>query len=354
MKILVIGAGPTGLTAAIELASQGASCRIVERRTEPSELSRAVGIMPATINALESLGVAEAILSEAMPLRKIHLVRAGKTLMNLDNRSEEFRDHVIIGLPQNRTEEILCDALAAHNVHVEYGLTANEITTDDHTATVRFSNNTKETYDWVIAADGIGSSVRDQLGIAYPGKDLQGEWSIADVDVGGDFDPELVMLDIQAPGNVFTMVLPIEQKRARIVSSTPDALAALTQPLVIVNVRRTGTFRISIRQAETYRKGRVLLAGDAAHCHSPIGGKGMNLGMADAVSAACAIIDGKVDNYSEERHRVGVMVMKKTEGARAMVTSNNPFAKAVIWLAAKAIYSLPSAHRAFMRLLTEI
>ena len=80
----------------------------------------------------------------------------------------------------------------------------------------------------------------------------------------------------------------------------------------------------------------------------------MNLGMADAVSAACAIIDGKVDNYSEERHRVGVMVIKKTEGARAMVTSNNPFAKAVIWLAAKAIYSLPSAHRAFMRLLTEI
>jgi 2-polyprenyl-6-methoxyphenol hydroxylase-like FAD-dependent oxidoreductase len=158
MKILVIGAGPTGLTAAIALASQGASCRIVERRTEPSELSRAVGIMPPTINALESLGVAEAILSEAMPLRKIHLVRAGKTLMNLDNRSEEFRDNVIIGLPQNRTEEILRDALAAHNVNVEYGLTANEITTDDHTATVRFSNNTKETYDWVIAADGIGRS----------------------------------------------------------------------------------------------------------------------------------------------------------------------------------------------------
>ena len=354
MKALVIGAGPTGLTAALELAAHGVNCRIVERRTEPSKLSRAVGIMPATIEALEPLGVAGAILSEAMPLRKIRLMRSGKTLMSLDNRSAEFRDNVIIGLPQNRTEEILRDELAARNVQVEYGLTVNGVTTDDQTATVRFSDNTTETYDWVIAADGIKSIARDQLGIAYPGLDLPGEWSIADVDVGGDFDPELVVLDIQAPGNVFSMILPVEPRRARIVSSTPDALAALTQPLEIDNVRRTGTFRISIRQAETYRKGRVLLAGDAAHCHSPVGGKGMNLGMADAVSAARAIINDQVDEYSEERHRIGVVILRMTEAARAMAMSNNPFAKAVIWVAAKAIHSLPVAHRTFMRLLTKI
>jgi 2-polyprenyl-6-methoxyphenol hydroxylase-like FAD-dependent oxidoreductase len=354
MKVLVIGAGPTGLTAALELAAHGVNCRIVERRTEPSTLSRAVGIMPATIEALEPLGVAGAIRSEAMPLRKIRLMRSGKTLMSLDNRSAEFRDNVIIGLPQNRTEEILRDELAARNVQVEYGLTVNGVTTDDQTATVRFSDNTTETYDWVIAADGIKSIARDQLGIAYPGLDLPGEWSIADVDVGGDFDPELVVLDIQAPGNNFSMVLPIESRRARIVSSTPDALAALTQPLEIDNVRRTGTFRISIRQAETYRKGRVLLAGDAAHCHSPVGGKGMNLGMADAVSAARAIINDQVDEYSEERHRIGVVILRMTEAARVMAMSNNPFAKAVVWVAAKAIQLLPVAHRTFMRLLTKI
>jgi 2-polyprenyl-6-methoxyphenol hydroxylase-like FAD-dependent oxidoreductase len=325
MKVLVIGAGPTGLTAALELAAHGVNCRIVERRTEPSKLSRAVGIMPATIKALEPLGVAGAILSEAMPLRRIRLMRSGKTLMSLDNRSAEFRDNVIIGLPQNRTEEILRDELAARNVQVEYGLTVNGVTTDDQTATVRFSDNTTETYDWVIAADGIKSIARDQLGIAYPGLD-----------------------------NNFSMVLPIESRRARIVSSTPDALAALTQPLEIDNVRRTGTFRISIRQAETYRKGRVLLAGDAAHCHSPVGGKGMNLGMADAVSAARAIINDQVDEYSEERHRIGVVILRMTEAARAMAMSNNPFAKAVIWVAAKAIHSLPVAHRTFMRLLTKI
>lgn len=354
VKVLVIGAGPTGLRAALEFAALGVPCRIVERRTEPSKLSRAVGIMPATIASLESIGIAEAILTEAMPLRKIRLMRSGKLLMSLDNRAPEYRDNVIIGLPQNRTEEILSDALAAQNVRVEYGLTVKEVSTDDEKVEVRFSDDTAETYDWVVAADGIQSATREQLGIAFPGQDLPGEWSIADVDVGGDFDPELVMLDVQGPANLFNMVLPIEARRARVVASTPDALAALTLPLEIVNVRRTGTFRISVRQAETYRKGRVLLAGDAAHCHSPLGGKGMNLGMADAVSAARAIMNGCVDDYSEERHEIGVTILKMTEGARKMVTSNNPFAKAIVSMAAATIDSVPYAHGKFMEMMTKI
>ena len=91
----------------------------------------------------------------------------------------------------------------------------------------------------------------------------------------------------------------------RIVSSTPDALAALTEPMQIANARRTGTFTISIRQAVTYDKGRVLLAGDAAHCHSPVGGKGMNLEIADAVAAVTAIVDGTTSRYTEARHAHG-------------------------------------------------
>lgn len=354
MKILVIGGGPTGLTAALELVAHNIKCRIVERRTEPSELSRAVGIMPPTIDALKLLGAGEAILAEAMPLRKIELVRAGKTLMRLDNTTPEFRDRVILGLPQNRTEEILRDALAERGVHVEYGMSVEDTKTDNQSTTVQFSDGSAETYDWVIAADGIRSHTREQLGIAYPGIDLPGEWSIADVDVAGDFDPELVLLDVQGSANSFLMILPIEARRARIVSSTPDALAAMNHPLEIENVRRTGTFQISIRQAETYSKGRVLLAGDAAHCHSPLGGKGMNLGMADAVAAARAIATGQVAGYSAARHLAGADILKKTEVARKITTSNSPVAKALLWVATRTVSSIPAAHRAFMRLMTQI
>lgn len=354
MKTLVIGAGPTGLTAALELAANNLKCRIVERRTTPSELSRAVGIMPATITALKRLGADDMILAEAMPLRKIELLREGKTLMMLDNTSPKFKNRVILGLPQNRTEEILRDLLAKRGIYVEYGMSVENVETDNLSSTVQFSDDSTETYDWVIAADGIGSQTREQLGIAYPGIDLPGEWSIADVDVAGEFDPELVQLDVQGPKNRFLMILPIEARRARIVSSTPDALAAMNQSLAIKNVRRTGKFQISIRQAETYRKGRVLLAGDAAHCHSPLGGKGMNLGMADAVAAAQAVASGQVENYSAERHLVGADVLKKTEAARKIITSNSPVAKVLLWGVAKAISSIPAAHRTFMRVLTQI
>lgn len=354
MKTLVIGGGPTGLTAALELAAHDIKCRIVERRTEPSMLSRAVGIIPSTIDALKPLGAGEAIVAEAMPLRKIELVRAGKTLMQLDNTTPEFSDRVILGLPQNRTEEILRDVLANLGVHVEYGVSVENTISDDQTATAKFSDGSTDSYDWVIAADGIGSRTREQLGIAYPGIDLPGEWSIADVDVAGDFDPELVQLDVQGPGNSFLMILPIEARRARIVSSTPDALAAMNQSLKIENVRRTGKFQISIRQAETYSKGRVLLAGDAAHCHSPLGGKGMNLGMADAVAAARAIATGQVEGYSAARHSAGADVLKATEAARKITTSNSPAAKALLWFVSRIVPLIPAAHRAFMRNLTQL
>ncbi len=351
VKVLVIGAGPTGLTAALALSAGGVSCRIVERRTEPSALSRAVGIMPVTIDLLRPLGAADKILAEAMSLRQILLTRAGKPLMRLDNRAPEHRNRVILGLPQNRTEEISRDVLAKNGVHVEYGVVVDSIETDDQRVIAGFSDGSSQTYEWVIAADGIKSRTREQLGIAYPGHDLPGEWSIADVDVVGEFDPELVMLDAQAPGGVFTMVLPIEERRARIVSSTPDALTALVHPLEIGNVRRTGTFQISIRQAESYRKHRVLLAGDAAHCHSPLGGKGMNLGMADAVAAAKAIIGGNVESYSNEHHRVGMGILKKTEAARKVVTSNNLLVKTALTTVTIAVSNLPFARRAFMKTL---
>ena len=354
MKVLVVGAGPTGLTAALALAKGGVACRIVERRTAPSELSRAVGIMPVTIEALGKWGAGDAIVAEAMAIKKVHLARSARPLMQLDNSAPQFADRTMRGLPQNRTEEILRDALTASGVEVEYGLSVDDISATDDAARVAFSDGTEARYDWVIGADGIGSTVRQKMGIAYPGLDLPDVWSIADVDIDGPFDPEKILLDVQQPGNAFIMALPIEKRRARIVSSTPDALSALNYPLKIGAVRRTGTFTISVRQAETYTKGRVLLAGDAAHCHSPMGGKGMNLGVADAVAAAEAILNGTTATYSDARHAVGQRVMKNTEIGRKLVTSNALWAKALISVVTKMIAALPGGRQVFLRGLTQL
>jgi len=352
MDVLVVGAGPVGLSAALGLAELGIKCRIVERRTKPSELSRAVGIIPQTLGFLRPSEAGEAIVAEGMALSHTRVVRGGKTLLEIDASGPAFQGHTMIGLPQNRTEEILRDPLHRLGVTVEYGHQVEQISTDPDHASVDISDQVNARFDWVIAADGIGSTVRQQLGIAYPGFDLATEWSIAGVDLQGAFDPRQAIAYIQGPGGLFVLVLPIEAHRVRVVSSTPDALAALPQPLGISRIRRTVTFKISVRQVETYQRGRVLLAGDAAHCHSPVGGRGMNLGIDDAFAAAKAVHTGNVGTYATDRHKIGGEVMRASESARKTITSNGAFSRSATGAVLAAVQKLPRLQRAVMARMT--
>lgn len=359
MNILIIGAGPTGLSAALELGAHGLSCRIVERRKAPSELSRAIGIMPATLNALTRLGAGAAISAEGMAIHRITLKRGSRPLMRLDVTKGKIGSDFMTALPQNRTEEILTDALRDKGIQPEYGVTVEQVSTDGKTAVAAFGDGTEAAFDWIIAADGIHSAARQSLGIAYPGFDLPDEWSIADVDVAeealmGPFDPNGAVGYIQDADGGFGMVLPMEPRRARVVSSTRDALAALSEPLPVENIRRTATFSIAIRQAETYQKGRVLLAGDAAHCHSPVGGKGMNLGISDGIAAARAIALGETDGYSNARHEIGARVMTASERGRKFITANTPITRLTATTAGFLAERVPAVGAAFMRGLTQL
>jgi len=349
IKVLIVGAGPTGLTAALELARHGILPEIVERRTEPSELSRAVGIIPATIDKLRPTGVGEAILKEGMPFRKVSFYRGSKHLMSFDLTKLTKKGEVMTGLPQNRTEQLMGEGLSKLGVEIQYGITVVDIKTDDEKTTIQFENGQTKNYDWVIAADGIDSIVREKLEIPYNGIDLLGKWSIADVEINGDYDPEMFSAWIQGDSGEFTFIMPIESKRMRIVSSTPDAIKSLPINLDIKKVRRTGTFKISVRQAETYLKGRVLLAGDAAHCHSPVGGKGMNLGIDDAVAAANAIIDGTTNEYTVKRHKIGKQVLRVSENGRKFILTKNPVKKFITSILFSIIHRTVFLQKLFVR-----
>jgi len=349
LEILIIGAGPTGLTAALEFARIGIIPKIVDKKTEPSEISRAVGIMPESIEKLRSTGVGETILREGMAFRKIEIHRGNKLLMSLDFSKSLER------MPQNRTETIMREALEKLGAKVNYGCTVIDVETSDKQATVRFSDNKSQSYDWVIGADGIESTVRMKLGIRYLGYDLSEIWSIADVELKGGYDPELISAWIQEENNGdFILVLPIELNRVRIVSSTPDCLKSLPINLKIQKIRRTGTFKISIRQAETYLKGRVLLAGDAAHCHSPVGGRGMNLGIDDAIAAVRSILDEKTFEYTKKRHEIGARIMKQSEFARKTIKSNKFLVKAFTGIALKLVHHIGFLQRALIRRMTRL
>jgi len=171
--------------------------------------------------------------------------------------------------------------------------------------------------------------VREQAGIAYPGEDLPDDWAIADVDVE-NWPDATCFNGYLLPKGEAVIVVPLEPNRMRVIANDPDALAQLPVAMKVTNIRRAGVFKISVRQAERYQKGKVFLAGDAAHCHSPVGGRGMNLGIADAVDLAGRFADGGLDGYHTARHTAGRDVLRLSETGRKALMSRNPLVRGAL------------------------
>ncbi|MDQ2092837.1 FAD-dependent oxidoreductase [Rhodalgimonas zhirmunskyi] len=337
MNILIVGAGPTGLTAAVELSRRGLIPQIIEQRPSPSGLSRAVGILDHSLDLLTPSGVADAIRSEAISVQGFIIHHEATPLgciplAGLDGAS-------LHALAQDRTETHLHDALNRYGGKVRYGVSFLGLAQDDTGVTVDTSDGT-ERYDLVIGADGVGSQVRKALGLAYPGHTLPETWSIADVDARGWPDPDWFQAFLLPAGQV-AIVVPLEKDRFRAISSTPDVLADLPRKLDVSHVHRTGTFTIQVRQVEDYAKGRVYLAGDAAHSHSPVGGRGMNLGIADAAELAQRIADATLEGYSAARHAKGQHVITLSERARKLVQSKSWLTRAGVETALRVITHVP-------------
>lgn len=344
-SILIVGAGTTGLTAAVELARNGLNPVVIEKRSGPSQLSRAVGILPRSLEILKPSGVADAILAEAIAFSGIafHVGarRIATLALNFDATSR------IWGLPQDRTEAHLSDALHRYGGQVQYGTAFERLVQDASGVTVRYGA-TEARFDHVIGADGVHSPVRMALGMAFPGYDLPGQWSIADVDSPGWRDPAMFQGFILPQGQV-VVVVPLDAHRFRLISSLPDALAALPVPMPVSNLRNTGAFTISVRQVSQYQSGRVYLAGDAAHCHSPIGGRGMNLGMADAAELVGRLIAGDMAGYTAARHAEGAHVLAFSERARRVLQSTNPLVTGTVRSVMRLASAIPPLGRVVMR-----
>ena len=161
----------------------------------------------------------------------------------------------------------------------------------------------------------MGSAVRQAMDIPYDGVDLPDTWSIADVEAENWPEPDSFKAFFIG-GGAAVIVVPLEAARFRVIANRPDALEALPVPMDIRHIRREGEFQISVRQARHYSQGRVFLAGDAAHCHSPVGGRGMNLGIADAADLARRFVEGGLDGYHAARHGDGAEVIRFSEMGR--------------------------------------
>jgi len=338
MNILIVGAGPAGLTAGVELARRGIAATIIDRRAGGSTLSRAVGIVPLSLKLLEPSGVTARLLDEGIQMQAVKFYSGDKQLaaIPLGPAKPQYGYGHILMLPQDQTEAALADAFTALGGVVRYDTGFEGLTQDDDAVAVTLNGGACETYDYVVGADGIKSSVRGALGLDYPGHDLGETWSIADVNCEGWANPDDFTLCILPAGGI-AVVAPIGVDRCRVISNTPDALKSLPLPMEITQINREGQFTISVRQVGDYRKGRVFLAGDAAHCHSPVGGRGMNLGIADACELAACFERGDLDRYSRVRHKAGAATIAGSERVRKMATATNPLRRIVFHAALKTV-----------------
>jgi 2-polyprenyl-6-methoxyphenol hydroxylase-like FAD-dependent oxidoreductase len=360
-SVIVVGAGPTGLMLAVELALAGISCRILERRAEESNLTRAFGVHARTLEVLDMRGMADELISQGLRVPEVrpHL---GKIGLRLDLNHPESRFPYVLIVPQARTEKLLEARAHALGVEIVRGAEVVGLYQDETGVelTVNGSDGTRSEWaDYVVGCDGAHSTVRRLLGVGFVGESYDTHIMLADVRLSEEL-PTAVNAYVSRDGVVVLPAFGDGWYRAVIWDRRREHVP-LNEPLGLDEVR--GSFRriagtdfsmremrwstrflSERRQAEHYRVGCVFLAGDAAHVHSPLGALGMNTGIQDAINLGwklAANIHGwappwLLDTYQTERHPVGRDTLRVTDLLQRVVVAS-PLMRAVRPLLARFV-----------------
>lgn len=355
-SVTVVGAGPTGLVLACELAKAGLAVRVLEKRTQRNARSRAIGLEPRTLEQLDLCGVADALVERGLPWR---LQPMGDRKGFLDYGRLDTPFPYVLILAQSHTEEILADHAVKAGAEIVrdaqvVGLdqSADSVTlhvrgTDDHTWL--------QESDYVVGCDGVRSDIREFAGIGFTGLSYPESLIVADVRLSAP-PPGLVDAKISRRGlvavfplddDVFRLVI-LDHERMRVPLEEPVTQAELSDSVVSIFGEDLGVrdpvwmsrFRSEQRLADSYRAGRVLLAGDAAHTHLPSGGQGLQMGIQDAMNlgwklaaeAAGWAPPGLLDSYAAERRPIAASTLRKTDLAFKFETSDRMVGRVARWL----------------------
>ncbi|MEV7579616.1 FAD-dependent monooxygenase [Streptomyces erythrochromogenes] len=360
--VLVVGAGPIGLTAANELRRRGVSCRIVDRLPARLPYAKAVGIQPRTLEIWDRMGIVRAVLDAAVPLRGQLTYVNGAERPRVDLVLPPEVPYRFAALPQYETERILDEHLARWGTAVERGteLVSFSQDADGVTSRLRTPAGAEEELRtrYLVGCDGAHSIVRKGLGLAFEGGAFPEEYMLADVeadwdlpygysvramhlDAAGAVDDVLVCIPLPGRGRYrMSMMVPPELSTAEQAAAASDGVVHGLQggrvpqladiqtvldrlaptPTTASNIRWSSVFRISHRIVDRYGHGRVFIAGDAAHIHPPTGAQGMNTGIQDAWNLAWKLalaVDGAahpglLPSYDAERRPVGEEVVGRT------------------------------------------
>lgn len=365
MDVIICGGGPTGMMLAAELRLHSVSVLVIERDAEPSPLVRSLGLHPRSIEVLDQRGLLERFLEHGTTYPGAGRFAGidGPRVMDLDTAH-----NYLLGIPQPITDRLLAEHAAELGTEIRRGVEVVGFEQDPDGVTVMLADETRLRSSWLVGADGGRSLVRKHLGIAFTGEPAKTEWLLGEVHVSASAD-EIATVSEEvrkthkgfgigpAGDGLYRAVVPgarVTEDRA-----APPTLAEFrTQLLAYAGTdfgahspRSLTRFTDAIRLAEQYRVGRVLLAGDAAHVHPPLGGQGLNLGIQDAFNLGwklAANVSGwapptLLDTYVSERRSVAERVLRLVRAQSELIRAE-PGPQAVRSLLAE-LMDLPDVSR---------
>ncbi|WP_217142722.1 FAD-dependent monooxygenase [Streptomyces sp. AC627_RSS907] len=350
--VLVVGSGPTGLLLAGDLATAGIPVTVVEKRPPGiSNLSRAFVLHARTLEQLDARGLADELEALGRPQDRLPLF--GGLALDFTALPSRFR-HVLV-IPQYEVEKVLLRRAREAGADIRYGTEMTALSQDADGVTVDVTGPGGEherlRAAYVVGADGMRSAVRTAVGLPFPGRSVVRSVILADVRLAA---PPEALLSANAVGDAFTFLGAFGDGYHRVVAWRRDRNTPDDAPVDLDEVREItrhvlghdfgmhdprwlSRFHSDERQAPAYRVGRVLLAGDAAHVHTPAGGQGMNIGLQDAANLSwklAQVVDGHapdalLDTYQAERHPVGRAALRSSGGMIRLVMARRPWTLAL-------------------------
>ncbi|MBS7700736.1 MULTISPECIES: FAD-dependent monooxygenase [unclassified Chelatococcus] len=382
-RVLVVGAGPVGLSMAIELARYNVPIRLIDRMTARSDKSRAVVLWSRTLELLDRAGATDDLLRIGNKVTAANILAGSEPIGRIGFEEVQSPYPFALMVPQCDTEAILERQLEQRGAKSELGVELLDFTqdTDGVFAVIRSADGQEQTerFQWLIACDGAHSTVRHRLGFTFSGDTMANDWTLGDFHLSeAPFPPSELATCWHEDGVI--VFLPMSSNRYRLIASlgpsTSEAPVPLTREefqavadrrgpggFVLTDTIWTTAFRINERQVADYRSGRVFLAGDAAHVHSPAGGQGMNTGMQDAFNLAwklalvchgLATAPALLDSYSIERKAVGASVIQSSGRLTKASVLHSHTAQSLRNLFAHAMMGLSPVRRAIVDAMAEV